>query len=212
MDMKNVPATPHLSIKFELISLSSWPGTATVLSKSAMTLKRCNCSAEFLDSQQIYLLLYIFYAAVSLCRSHIKSITNSYFHLQVLNFKDLPQVKSLVCLHMEKLAVCWHQCQSTRRGMTRLKHSGNQPAPLADFSETQLDSEQERLQAHSVDPLCCLITAAHCMRYQCFSPPHFVFLQVKLKKGLMKYLKYSNWGLQRSDFFFLSEGAGARWP
>lgn len=37
------------------------------------------------------------------------------FHLQALNFKDLPQVESLVCLHMEKLAVCWHQCQSVHR-------------------------------------------------------------------------------------------------
>lgn len=156
MDMKNVLATPHLSIKF---------GTATVLPKSTMTLKWCNCSFWILSK---FTYCYIFYAAVSLCRSHIKSITNWYFHLQVLNFKDLPQVKSLVCLHMEKLAVCRHQCQSTRRGMTRLKHSGNQPALLADFSETQLDSEQERLRAHSVDPLCCLITAAHGMRYQCF--------------------------------------------
>lgn len=114
-------------------STRSKPCTATVLSK----LIRCYFEAvwpqsEFLDFQQISLLLYIFYAAVSLFESHIKSITYSYFHLQVLNFKDLPQVKSLVCLHMEKLAVCWHHCQSAHTGMTRLKNPGNQPALLPD--------------------------------------------------------------------------------
>ncbi len=87
--------------------------------------------------------------------------------------------------------------------MTRLKHSGNQPALLTDFSLAQLDSEQERLQAHSLNPLCCLITAVHCMCYQCFSPPHFSFLQVKLKKGVMKYLKSNYWGVQRSAFLSL---------
>lgn len=87
--------------------------------------------------------------------------------------------------------------------MTRLKHSGNQPAPLTDVSSAQLDSEQERLQAHSLSPLCCLTTAAHCMCYQCLSPPHFSFLQVKLKKGVMKYLKSNYWGLQRSAFLSL---------
>lgn len=47
------------------------------------------------------------------------------------------------------------------------------------------------------------MTAAHCMRYQCFSPPHFLLLQVKLKKGVMKYLEYSDWGSQRSAFLSL---------
>lgn len=68
-------------------------------------------------------------------------------------------------------------------GTTRLKHSGNQAALLTDISQAQLDFEQERLQAHSLKPLCCLITAAHCMCYQCFSLPHFSFLQVKLEKS-----------------------------
>lgn len=39
------------------------------------------------------------------------------------------------------------------------------------------------------------------MRYQYFPLSHFSFLQVKLNKGAMKYLKSSDWGLQGSAFF-----------
>lgn len=100
----------------------------------------------------------------------------------------------------------------THAGMTRLKHSGNQLALLMCFSWAQLDFEQERLQAHSLSPLCCLITAAHCMRYQCFSLPHFSFLQVKLKKGSDKIFKIQLLVVCRSAFFFLSQrSCTCRW-
>lgn len=54
----------------------------------------------------------------SLCESHVArrcTYVSSRFHLQVLNIKDLPQVKRLVCLHVGKSAVCWHHRQSARR-------------------------------------------------------------------------------------------------
>lgn len=85
---------------------------------------------------------------------------------------------------------------------------------LQTLARHSLIFEQEKLQAHSLNPLCCLITAAHCMCYQCFSPSHFSFLQVKLEIGVMKYLETNYWGLP-----FLSSASprevvqvGVGWP
>lgn len=160
--------------------------------------------SEFLDFQQISLLLYIFYAAVSLFESHIKSITYSYFHLQVLNFKDRPQVKSLLCLHMEKLAVCWHHCQSAHTGMTRLKNPGNQPALLPDAVWFWA--------GETADTLTRLITAARCTH--CINAS-LLFCSFSWKKGVMKYLRTGSLGLHRCASLSVPEKwfhAGERWP